>query len=346
MIEYLKRIAKGEVLSFAQAQHLMALVLDNSVRLEQVGAMLGLLHSQKPTAELLAGFASELGKHRVSVPVSEGLLLRLVDVCGTGGDASGTFNVSTTVAFIAAAAGLPIAKHGNRAVSSLAGSFDVLEALGIGFVASAQEASRALERDHLAFLYAPSFHPALAKIGPIRKALGFRTVFNAMGPLLNPAGVKRQLIGVYARELVVPMAEALHLLGVSHAMVVHGDDGLDEISTSAPTFIAQLNFGQIRTFSFAPASLDIAKPHGEALKGGDAMQNAKIIEEILSGEQGPRTDLVCVNAGAALVVGALASDLAEGFSLAQKAQRSGRALEVLRSLQTASFAARPKGSRP
>ena len=338
MIEELKRLAQGNAISQSQARSLMAMILSEDTQPEQVGALLGLLHAREISAELLAGFAMELESRRVAVPVRSEILQRLVDVCGTGGDSSrdgvSTFNVSTTVAFLAAACGLPIAKHGNRAVSSRSGSFDVLEALGIPFTEDAAQATLMLDSGEIAFLFAPAFHPALKKIAPIRKLLGFRTVFNALGPLLNPVGVKRQLVGVYSRSLLRPMAEALHSLGVTHAMVVHGEDGLDEISLCAPTYITELNNGKISEATFSPRDVGLGLRTPNELKGGDPQENARIIEVVLGGEHGARADLTCLNTAGALVVGGKAKTMREGFELARQVQRSGRALDVLRRHQS------------
>ena len=330
----LQALMRGDDFSSAQSSELMAMLLEGSAALEQVGALLTILHYRAPSAQILSGFAAELGAHRVPVPVSEQLRDRLVDVCGTGGDASGTFNVSTAVAFVASAAGLPIAKHGNRAISSRSGSFDVLEALGVSFADTPIEAASALQSDHLAFLYAPSFHPALRRLTALRKSLGFRTVLNALGPLLNPVGVKRQLIGVYSRDLVLPMAEALAELGVTSAMVVHGEDGMDEISLSAPTYIARLSEGKIVTSTFAPEDLKLTRVNAKVLAGGEPALNAQILESIFAGERSPRSEVVNVNAAAALLVGGMVDNLRDGFAIASEAQASGEALQLLKRLRS------------
>ena len=332
MIDALRLLSTNAPLSIEEAQSLMQASLKEETTTAQIGAMLGLLHHRAPTAELLAGFALELARHRIHIDIPRGLRDQLVDVCGTGGDGKNgmsTFNVSTTVAFLANACGVPIAKHGNRAVSSRSGSFDVLESLGVPFSQDPLSAQKALVDSGFAFLFAPAFQPALKNIGPVRKSVGLRTLFNALGPLLNPAEVKRQVIGVYDEALLVPMAEALKTLGAQHALIVHGSDGLDEITLTGFTHAVELKNSVLRKFTIDPADFGITLSSPALLQGGDSETNARITETILSGEEGPRADLVCLNTAAALLVSGRASTLLGGFTLARSIQRSGAGLDVL-----------------
>ena len=312
----------------------MSSILSGHAQPEQVGALLATMHFRPPTGAMLAGFVrafrAEAGESNLKCPEA-------IDVCGTGGDGLGTFNVSTAVAFVVAAAGQSVAKHGNRAVSSRCGSFDVLEALGVPFADTAAEARESLDRHLLAFMYAPSFHPAMRKLVPVRKLLGFRTVFNVLGPLLNPAGVEKQLIGVYSESLVVPVAEALGELGAQHAMVVHGLDGSDEFSVLAPTRVAHLREGRVDVSTFDPASLKLAPASAASLVGGDAQHNARIIREVFDArrDSDSRRDIVALNAAAALVVGDRAGDLKDGLALAQETLANGSVARLLSAMSGA-----------
>jgi anthranilate phosphoribosyltransferase len=263
---------------------------------------------------------------------------RTVDTCGTGGDQSGSFNISTTAAFVVAGAGVPVAKHGNRAASSRAGSADVLEALGVRVDLPVERAARVLAEVGVAFFFARSAHPGLRRLAPVRADLGIPTVLNCVGPLLNPLGVRRQLVGVYTPALVEPLARALAALGSERALVVHGCDGLDEITTAGPTRTARLDGGRVATGQIDPAALGIAPPPAGALKGGDAHDNAKILLEVLEGERGARRDVVMLNAAAALEVAGAAAGLAEGLALARESLDSGAARERLARLVEASAA--------
>ncbi|WP_300541725.1 anthranilate phosphoribosyltransferase [Maricaulis sp.] len=252
-----------------------------------------------------------------------------VDTCGTGGDGKGAFNISTAAAIVAAGAGAVVAKHGNRAASSRSGSSDVLAALGLDLDCSPQTVERSLQEAGAGFLYAPAHHSAVRHVGPARQALGVRTVFNLLGPLSNPAGVTRQLLGVYHRRWLVPMAEALRDLGCEHAMVICGQDGLDEITTTAPTDIVELKDGRIREFTFEPEAAGIARTDEADLKGGDPAHNADAIRRLLGGEPGAFRDITVLNAGAALVVAGKAEDIPAGARLAGAAIDNGRALATL-----------------
>jgi anthranilate phosphoribosyltransferase len=263
---------------------------------------------------------------------------RAIDVCGTGGDGAGTFNVSTAAAFVVAGAGVPVAKHGNRAASSRSGSIDVLEALGVRCEIPLERAAEILARVGIAPFFARVAHPAMRHLAPVRAELGVRTIANCLGPLLNPVGVRRQLVGVYAAGLVAPLAEALGRLGGERALVVHGSDGLDEITTTGTTHAALLEAGRVRTLAIDPAALGVPRAAPGDLAGGDAAENAAIVRAVLAGEPGPRREIVCVNAAAALWVAGAAPDLAGGLPLARSSIDSGAARERLARLVEATAA--------
>jgi anthranilate phosphoribosyltransferase len=255
-----------------------------------------------------------------------------IDVCGTGGDHAGTLNISTPVALVCAAMGVKVAKHGNRAASSKAGAADTLEALGLDMEKAGRTAEKTLQDLGICFLFAANHHPAMRRIQPLRKAIGRRTIFNLMGPMSNPAGVKRQLLGVFSGDWLEPMAQVLRNLGTEHAWLVHGSDGLDEITTTGPTRVVELRHGAIRGFTIAPEDFGIARSDGEALKGGDASTNAQAIRALFEGVQGPYRDIVLLNAAAALVIAERASDMPAALELAAEALDTGKAKRVLAEL--------------
>jgi anthranilate phosphoribosyltransferase len=257
----------------------------------------------------------------------------VIDTCGTGGDGKGTFNISTAAAFVAAAAGAPVAKHGNRSVTSRSGSADVLTALGVDVTVPPERAAAALDEIGIAFLFAPALHPAMREVMPVRAALGVRTVFNLLGPLTNPAGARRQLLGVFAGERVRMLAEVLGELGSEHAMVVHGDDGLDEITLTGPTHVAELRDGTIHEYVLDPSTLGFERVPPEALRGGEPEENAEALGRVLAGEPGPLTEVTVLNAGAAIYVAGLAPDLAAGVGAARDALASGAAAGRLTALR-------------
>lgn len=327
---WLERLLRRESLSRAEMSELLGSVVDGALPEAVVAGILVALAAKGETVEELAGAAEALRNRMLRVTDRpEGA----IDTCGTGGDGKGTFNVSTAVAFVVAAAGVPVAKHGNRAISSLAGSSDVLAALGIPSEEGPEAASRSLQRFGLAFLFAPAFHPAMKAVAPIRRALGVRTVFNLVGPLANPAGVRRQLLGVFATEWVEPVARVALALGSERVVVVHGSDGTDEITTTGRTHFAEVKDGEVRTGYFDPADLGLELVPAEALRGGTPEENAAILESVLAGVEGPRFDLVALNAGAALQVGGAARTLAEGLELARAILRSGQARELLEAMR-------------
>ncbi len=299
-----------------------------------IRALLTALAARPVTATELAGFADAMRALAIPLDFTAAERAVLVDTCGTGGDSAGTFNISTGAALVAAAAGAKIAKHGNRSVTSRCGSADVLEALGVPVALSPDQSVACLRATGFAFLYAPALHPALKRIQPIRRALGFRTVFNILGPLTNPAHAAAQVLGVYASELVPTAAAALSLLRVRRALVVHGADGVDELTLHGPSEIAEVTESEAvteRRITAAEAGLPAA-PLG-ALTGGDAAENAHILRSIFSGEKGPRRDIVVYNAAAALAVAGLASDLREGVEKSAHAIDSGSATQILRALK-------------
>jgi anthranilate phosphoribosyltransferase len=344
----LHEIIKGRSLTMSGAEAMMDEILQGQYQPEQIGALLTAFHFRAPKASEIAGFAKALRRHTIPLVVPPSIHPSLIDVCGTGGDSQGTFNISTTVAFVVAASGLPIAKHGNRAVSSRSGSFDVLEALRVSLSQSPGEALESLAKFNLAFLFAPSFQPAFRDLAPIRKALGFRTIFNLLGPLLNPALVQRQLIGVYSKELVVPVAEALGELGCVEAMVVHGDDGCDELSLCAPSSIAHLRNGRVTVLRVTPEEFGFQSVHPSRIIGGSPVENGQILLEVLSKlnneeVQADRTlgfsleaarNITALNAGAAIFVGGRSESLQEGITQAQHIIQSGQGRELLERMRS------------
>lgn len=302
----------------------------------QIAALLVALRTKGETQGELVAAARALRAAGRTAPCLDP---RTLDTCGTGGDGAETFNISTTSAFIVAGAGVPVAKHGNRAASSRAGSIDVLEALGVAVDLPVEASAKILQEVGIAPFFAVRAHPAMRHVAPVRRALGVRTLMNCMGPLLNPLGVRLQLVGVYARSLVEPLAGALAGLGALRALVVHGSDGLDEVTTTGPTHAAWLEDGSIRSFAIDPRALGIPAPAAGALAGGDAVRNAEILRAVLDGERGPRRDIAALNAAAALWVGAAARDLAQGLEMAARSLDSGAARAKLDALVQASHQA-------
>jgi anthranilate phosphoribosyltransferase len=248
-----------------------------------------------------------------------------IDVVGTGGDASGSYNISTCAAFIVAGVGVPVAKHGNRALSSRSGAADVLGALGVNYELSPAAVACCIADAGIGFMFAPAHHPAMKNVGPTRVELGTRTIFNLLGPLSNPAGVRRQMVGVFSRQWIEPLAHVLKNLGSESVWVVHGSDGLDEITTSGPTHVAALDNGVIRTFELTPENVGMPRAKPEALRGGDAEHNARALLDVLKGKKGPFRDVAILNAAAALVVAGRATDIKEAVVLATKSVDSGEA---------------------
>jgi len=327
--EYIQPLLEGENLSFEQATSLLDIIFEGEVPDVQIAAFLTAMRAKGATAPELAGLAKSLRDHAVSVKVD---IDNLVDTCGTGGGSFKTCNISTASAIVAAGAGVYVAKHGNRGITSKCGSADVLEELGVKIDASADVVSDCIREAHIGFMFAPMFHPAMKYVQPIRKSLGFRTVFNILGPLANPAGATAQVLGVGDENLMEQIAEVLKLLGSRYAMVVHGS-GLDEISTVSATKILELKDGQIVRKELNAADFGFTPPDIEQLKVADAKTSAKVIKDILSGkEQGPRKDIVILNAAAAIVAGSLADDFKSAIGLAEASVSEGGSSACLEKL--------------
>jgi anthranilate phosphoribosyltransferase len=280
------------------------------------------------TVDEITGAVSAMRAKMLPVTAPE----NAIDVVGTGGDASGSYNISTCAAFIVAGAGIPVAKHGNRALSSKSGAADVLTSLGVRIDLAPEGITRCIEEAGIGFMFAPSHHPAMKNVGPTRVELGTRTIFNLLGPLSNPANVKRQLVGVFSRHWVEPLAQVLKNLGSRSVWVVHGSDGLDEITTCGPTYVAALEDGKIRSFEIAPGELGLAQGRPEDLRGGDGESNAQALLDVLADKPSPYRDIAVLNAAAALVVAGAAKNLQDGAALARKALSSGAARARLEKL--------------
>jgi len=328
--EALSRIVAGEGLTQEQTASLFGRLMDGDLDESLKAALVVALAAKGESAEEIAGAAIAM-RGRV-VPV-QSVRRGLVDTCGTGGDSKGTFNISTAAALVAAAGGTPIAKHGNRSVSSRSGSADVLGALGVEIAMDPALAGRAIDEIGLAFLFAPGFHPAMREVMPVRRSLGIRTIFNLLGPLTNPAGARRQVLGVYSADLVGLMARVLARLGCDHALVIHGEDGLDELTTTAATRVAEVRGPNIETFRLTPESLGLDRVQMSALAGGDPKSNAAMMEAVLQGEPGPLAEITALNAAAALYVGGQVGDLREGLEKARRVLASGEGLAKLDELR-------------
>ncbi len=326
-------------LSREQAREVMSEVLAGKATDAQIGALLVALHMKGETVDEIVGFAEAIRGAAASLSVNNSTLDvsgterdALVDTCGTGGDASNTFNISTATAFVVAGAGVRVAKHGNRSVSSKCGSADVMEALGININLPPDKLTACLEQVGIAFLFAPAMHTAMKYVQPARRELKLRTVFNLLGPLTNPAKASAQVVGVYSQDLVEKVAQALCQLGLRRALVVHGSDGLDEITVSGPTHIAEVRQGSVRSYDVTPEQFGFARAPLETLSGGDARENAQIIGAILDGEDGPRRDIVLLNAAAALVAAGRSDSIADALPQATASLSSGKAKSKLESL--------------
>ena len=320
--ETIERLIERQDLSFEEAGQVMGAIMEGSTTQSQIGAFLIALRMKGETPEEIAAFAGVMRRHAVTVaPATQ---KTLVDTCGTGGDGTHTFNISTASALVASGAGIPVVKHGNRGVSSTCGSADVLSALGVNLAIDPKRQAKIVEQVGIAFLFAPNHHPAMRHVMAARQELGCRTVFNILGPLANPAGAQAQVLGVYDPGLTRPMAEVLRILGLSRAMVVHGS-GLDEITTTGDTCVCELDKGTVNTYTLNPGMFGIAPASLSDLRGGDAQENARIIREILAGERGAGRDIVLLNAGAAIYTGGQARDLHEGIGSAASSIDSGNA---------------------
>jgi anthranilate phosphoribosyltransferase len=329
----LNKLISKQSLTRAEARSLMQSIVEGEVTPVQSAAILTALRIKRETIEEITGFVQALREKAVMVrPRTSGV----IDTCGTGGDQCHTFNISTATAIVAAAMGVPVAKHGNRAVSSKCGSTDVLEALGINLDLEPEHVATLIDEVGVGFLFAPAHHPAMKNVAEVRRELGVRTVFNILGPMANPAGVKRQLIGVFADELTEVMAKVLHQLGSEKVFVVHGRDGLDEVSISGPTVVSMLEQGHVHTMTFVPEDAGLERSAVSELGGGSAEANAAHIRDILRGKKGPRRDAIVLNAAFVAVLADKTKHLHEGAELAQDTIRSGKALEMLETLREAS----------
>ena len=324
--EYLDILLVGSDLTFDQAGSLLDTIFEGEVPEAQIAAFLTAMRIKGVSVDELAGLAGSLRSHAVPVKVD---IDNLVDTCGTGGAKLKTFNISTAAAFIAAGAGAHVAKHGNRGITSKCGSADVLEALGVNIDPGPEKVAQCIREAGIGFMFAPGYHPAMKYVQPIRRSLDFRTVFNILGPLANPAGAAGQVMGVPQEDLMPLIAEALKMLGVPRAMIVHSD-GLDEISIMGPTKILYLRDGDITAQTLDPTEYGIELADFEQLKGGDADGNARIVKDIISGkETGPKKDIVMLNAAAAIVVAQLADDFPEALQFADASIKEGKARAAL-----------------
>ena len=326
----LRRWLAREDLSRSETEALFGQLMDGELSEAMKAAMLVALAMKGEAPSEIAGAAQAMRRRVIAIPHQ---VERVVDTCGTGGDGKGTFNISTAAALVAAAAGVPIAKHGNRSVSSRSGSADVLAALGVAIEVTPEDAGRALESIGIAFLFAPKLHPAMKEVMPVRNELGIRTLFNVLGPLTNPAGARRQVMGVYSGHLVEPIARVQLELGCEHALVVHGSDGLDELTTTGPTRVAEVRDGRVETYDLEPRDLGVPRARPEDLLGGSPEENAELFRGVLEGRGGPLADITVLNAAAALYVGGVAGDLASGLAAARQAPESGAAARKLEELR-------------
>jgi anthranilate phosphoribosyltransferase len=315
---HLANVASGRPLSFAEAKAAFDVIMSGEATPSQIGAFLMALRVRGETVDEISGAVAAMRER----------MLRGDDIVGTGGDGSHSLNISTASAFVLAGAGVPVAKHGNRGLSSQTGAADVLTALGVKIDLPPEQIGLCISEAGVGFMFAPAHHPAMKHVGPTRAELGTRTVFNLLGPLSNPAGVKRQMVGVFSPEWVVPLAETLKTLGAETAWVVHGD-GFDEITTTGETKVAELANGEVRSFTVAPETVGLSRHTKDSLRGGDAAFNAGKLRDLLAGAHGAYRDTVLMNAGAGLVVAGKAKDLADGVKQAAAAIDSGKPLAVL-----------------
>jgi anthranilate phosphoribosyltransferase len=341
ILDALHRIANHrESLSREDARAVMSEVLTGQCTDAQIAALLVALHMKGETVEEIVGFAEAIRAAAIPLELHANSILdasgterdALVDTCGTGGDTSGTFNISTATAFVVAGAGVRVAKHGNRSVTSKCGSADVMESLGVNIQLPAAKIADCLERIGIAFLFAPAMHSAMKHVQTARRELRLRTVFNLLGPLTNPARATCQVVGVYSADLVEKLAEALSMLALHRALVVHGSDGLDEITITGPTRVGELRDGQVRSYEVTPEELGLRRAGLDDIAGGDAVCNAELIREVLAGKKSARRDVVLLNAAAALVAAGRADHLRDALPLAANAIDSGAAAAKLEAL--------------
>ena len=328
IVDATREIIAGGRLSFDAAAAVMSEIMDGSPTPAQFGAFVAALSVRGETSEEIAGMATVMRARALQVDAGDGL----VDTCGTGGDGQNTYNISTAAAFVVAGAGGKVAKHGNRAATSLSGSADVLEALGVKIDLPPEAVAECIRRAGVGFMFAQTYHPAMKFAAPLRREIGIRTVFNVLGPLTNPTGVKRQVLGVGRADLVGTMADVLVRMGTEHALVVHGNEGLDELSISGPTLVADARDGQVSRYEIEPGDFGLEPAPIEAIAGGDPEHNAAIINSVLGGEKGPRRDVLLINAGAGIFAAGLAPDIAGGVRLAAESVDGGGARAALEAL--------------
>ncbi len=326
--EIIASIASGERLSVARAQEAFDIMMSGEATDAQIGAFLMGLRLRGETVDEITGGALTMRSKVLAVKAPEGA----IDTCGTGGDATGTYNISTAASLVLAGLGVPVAKHGNRALSSKSGAADVLQALGVNIDADIKLIHQALWEANICFLMAPRHHGAMRHVGPARAELGTRTIFNLLGPLSNPAGAKRQLVGVFSRDWVEPLAQVLGKLGSERAWIVHGSDGLDELTTTGPSHVAELKNGKVTTFEVTPADAGLETASMKDLKGGDAETNAIALNAVIDGHQAAFRDIVILNSAAALIVAGKADDLKAGAQMAADCLDSGKARKALEAL--------------
>ena len=328
IVDATRKIIGGGRLSFDDAAAVMGEIMDGSPTPAQFGAFVAALSVRGETSEEIAGMATVMRARALRVDAGD----NLVDTCGTGGDGQNTYNISTAAAFVVAGAGGKVAKHGNRAATSQCGSADVLEALGVKIDLPPEAVAECIRRAGVGFMFAQTYHPAMKFAAPLRREIGVRTVFNVLGPLTNPTGAKRQVLGVGRPDLVGTMAEVLSRLGAEHALVVHGKEGLDELSISGPTLVADARDGRVSRYEIEPGDVGLEPSPIEAIAGGDPEHNASIVRSVLGGEKGPRRDVLLINAGAGIFAAGLAPDIAGGVRLAAESIDGGRARAALESL--------------
>ena len=324
----ISKVAKGETLTQIEAAKAFEQIMSGGATDAQIGALLMGMHVRGETVDEIAGAARVMRSKALSVRAPVGA----IDTCGTGGDAKGTHNISTCTAFVVAGAGVPVAKHGNKSVSSRSGSADVLAALGVNLECKPKTIERCIAECGLGFMFAPAHHAAMRHVAKVRGELGVRTIFNLLGPLANPAATKYQVVGVFDEKWVEPIAHVLGILGVERAWVVHGADGLDELTTTTTSNVAVLDHGKISTFRISPRNAGLADAKPQDLTGGDATENAAHIRAVLQGNQGPLRDIVLLNAAAALLVAGKAKTLRDGVALAAESIDGGKAMKVLEAL--------------
>lgn len=323
---YISKVVEKKDLTENEAFEAMNIIMDGNATPAQIGGFITALRMKGETVEEITGFAKVMRNKAEKIQPKVEFC---IDTCGTGGDGSNSFNISTAVSFVVAAAGIPVAKHGNRSVSSRCGSADVLEALGVKIDLQPSQVEECIEKVGIGFMFAPNFHKSMKYAAGPRKELGIRTVFNILGPLTNPANVKGQLLGVFKKDLTEVMAKVLANLGTERALVVHGSDGLDEITLGGTTFITELIDGQIKSYNLYSEDFGFEKVSIEKFRGGDGTDNAEIIKDILKGKKGPCRDIVILNSAAGLYVGKKVSSISEGITLAQEVIDSGKAWDIL-----------------